>query len=184
MGKGSKQDAGKGAGNGSGQEPGTDAGDDLREDSSARDRQAARRKAMDFLARRDYGATELTARLVTGGFDPETAGAAVAQLAAEGLQDDGRFAESLVRSRVRQGKGPVRIRLELEQRGIDPAVCERALLETGEDWRALACQVRERRFGPALPADFPEKARQMRFLQYRGFAPDQVAAAVSGREGP
>ena len=30
--------------------------------------------------------------------------------------------------------------------------------------------------------DFKEKARQMRFLQYRGFGPDQIQAAVGGHE--
>src|SRR5690606_12946791 len=96
----------------------------------------------------------------------------------ERLQDDARFAESLVSARIRQGKGPVRIRLELAERGIDPALAEQALAECGEDWLALARRVRERRFGAELPADFPGKARQMRFLQYRGFEPDQIAAAM------
>jgi regulatory protein len=35
--------------------------------------------------------------------------------------------------------------------------------------------VREKRFGTALPADFRERNRQMRFLQQRGFTPGQIA---------
>jgi len=157
-------------------DPGSDAAPG--EVERRRDRQAARVKGMDCLARREYGRAELTAKLIGSGFDPDTAREAVERLAAEGLQDDARFAESLVQSRIRQGKGPVRIRLELEQRGIDAAVVEQALADCGEDWRALARRVRARRFGADPPADFPQKARQMRFLQYRGFEPDQVAAAV------
>jgi regulatory protein len=134
---------------------------------------------MDRLARREYGRAELASRLAGDGFDRDVADAAVERLAAEGLQDDARFAESLVRSRIRQGQGPVRILKELEQRGIDPEVAERAIDECGEDWEALARRVRERRFGPGKPKDFPEKARQMRFLEYRGFEPDQITAAFS-----
>ncbi|HEX7060595.1 MAG TPA: regulatory protein RecX [Woeseiaceae bacterium] len=146
------------------------------EDERRTDAGAARRKAMDRLARREYGRTELVGKLIEDGFDPGTAGAVVERLTAEHLQDDARFAESLVSARIRQGKGPVRIRLELAERGIEPALVEQALAD--EDWLTLARRVRERRFGPELPADFPDKARQMRFLQYRGFEPDQIAAAV------
>ena len=48
-----------------------------------------------------------------------------------------------------------------------------------EDWRALATEVRVKKFGRSRPAEFKDKARQMRFLQYRGFEQDQVRAAVS-----
>jgi regulatory protein len=134
---------------------------------------------MDYLARREYGRRELRDKLIAAGFDGDIAGEAVARLAAEGLQDDGRFAAALVQSRINQGKGPVRIRQELEQRGIDAALIDDALGNCGEDWTDLARRVRGRKFGSGLPPDFPSKARQMRFLQYRGFSPDQIQAAVS-----
>jgi regulatory protein len=137
---------------------------------------------MNCLARREYGKAELLTRLTAGGFEPETARAAVERLAGEGLQDDRRFAASFIQSRIGQGKGPVRIRLDLQQRGIDAALVQEALEECREDWAELARRVRQRKFGPDTPADFREKARQMRFLQYRGFEPDQVQAAVSARD--
>ncbi len=147
-------------------------------DSSA-DPTAARKKAMDYLARREHGGRELREKLVAAGFGTEIADDAVARLAAEGLQDDSRFAAALVQSRISQGKGPVRIRQELEQRALDPALVDEALAECEEDWTALARRVRQRKFGADLPRDFPEKARQMRFLQYRGFTPDQIHTAVT-----
>jgi regulatory protein len=39
-----------------------------------------------------------------------------------------------------------------------------------------------KKFGRSRPAEFRDKARQMRFLQYRGFEPDQIRAAVSAFE--
>ena len=138
----------------------------------------ARKKAMDYLARREHGREELLAKLASAGFDPATAAAAVGQLAAEGLQDDRRFVENFVQSRISQGKGPVRIRLELQQHGIEGAVVDEALDGAGEDWSALARQVRARKFGRRVPEPFPEKARQMRFLQYRGFESDQIRRAL------
>ena len=139
----------------------------------------ARKKAMDFLARREYGRQELTAKLAAAGFDEQVAASAVAQLARDGLQDDRRYVENFIQSRVHQGKGPVRIRVELGQRGIEAVLIEEMLEDSGEDWRALARSVRQRKFGAAQPRDFREKARQMRFLQYRGFEQAEIQAAFT-----
>jgi len=137
----------------------------------------ARKKAMDFLARREYGRQELCAKLVAAGFDEQVATSAVAQLQRDGLQDDRRFAESFIQSRVHQGKGPVRIRLELGQRGVDGTLVDAMLEESGVNWKALARSIRQRKFGDEPPVDFREKARQMRFLQYRGFEQAEIQAA-------
>jgi regulatory protein len=138
----------------------------------------ARKKAMDYLARREYGCKELGAKLAGAGFDEATARSAVAQLAVEGLQDDRRFVDSFIQSRVNQGKGPVRIRLELGQRGVDESLIEEILDERDDDWESLAKNMRQRKFGSGRADDFHEKARQMRFLQYRGFTRDQIQAAI------
>ncbi|MBT8102719.1 MAG: recombination regulator RecX [Gammaproteobacteria bacterium] len=133
---------------------------------------------MDFLARREYGQQELVKKLAEKGFNRSVAEQAVVRLSEEGLQSDQRFAESFVQSRVNQGKGPVRIRLDLGQRGIADSAIEIALGEAEANWYELARDIRFKKFGQARPADFKEKARQMRFLQYRGFEPDHIQAAV------
>lgn len=140
---------------------------------------AARKKAMDYLARREHSRQELEHKLAKAGFEPDAAAEAIEGLEADGLQSDLRFAEAFVHSRVRRGKGPVRIRAELGERGVAGSLVSRALEETGADWRKLAIETRRRKFGAELPRDFTDKARQMRFLQYRGFDTDQIQAAVS-----
>ena len=137
---------------------------------------------MDYLARREYGYRELLAKLVAAGYDDSIAAGVVDRLAVEGLQNDQRFVDAFLRSRINQGKGPVRIRLELRQHGIDAFVVEARLSEAGEDWTALAARARAKKFGEELPREFREKARQMRFLQYRGFESDQVRRAVGGED--
>lgn len=141
---------------------------------------AARKKAMDYLARRDHGLAELKAKLAQAGFSRETAERAADQLAAEGLQSDTRYAESFVQARAGRGKGPMTIRAELGQRGLAGAVIDDALTAVGVDWYALARDVREKKFGAGQPDSFREKARQMRFLQYRGFDGDQIQRACGG----
>jgi regulatory protein len=143
------------------------------------DPREARKKAMDYLARREYGQQELEQKLIAAGFEAVTATDAVHKLTGEGLQDDRRFIESFVQSRIGQGKGPVRIRQELDERGVHDGTVEAVLEDVSEDWYALARQIRDKKFGPDLPRDFSEKARQMRFLQYRGFESAHIQAAVS-----
>jgi regulatory protein len=142
------------------------------------DPKEARTKAMDYLARREYGQDELVKKLAKAGFDADVAADEVARLTDEGLQSDQRFADSFVQSRINQGKGPVRIRQELKERGLRSALVDEALQEAEQDWYELAREVRVRKFGESLPDDFTEKARQMRFLQYRGFESEQVQVAV------
>jgi len=136
-----------------------------------------RKKAMDFLARREYGQSELIKKLADKGYVFRIVEQEVQKLTEGRLQSDDRFAEAFVQSRITQGKGPVRIRLDLGQRGISDAVIEMAIEESAADWHGLARDVRLRKFGNAAPADFKAKAKQMRFLQYRGFEQDHVQGA-------
>ena len=143
------------------------------------DPKEARKKAMDYLARREYGQQELEQKLVAAGFAAVAATETVNKLKADGLQDDRRFIESFVQSRINQGKGPVRIRQDLGDRGVTEGMIDEALEEVTEDWHALARQIREKKFGRDLPREFRAKARQMRFLQYRGFESGHIQAAFS-----
>ena len=137
-----------------------------------------RKKAMDFLARREYGFEELVKKLADKGYKRAIVEDELARLSDEGLQSDTRFAEAFVQSRINQGKGPVRIRMDLGQRGIRDGVIDGALENAAADWFELALHERVKKFGAERPADFKEKARQMRFLQYRGFEQDHIQEAV------
>lgn len=139
----------------------------------------ARKKAMVYLARREYGRRELEKKLVKAGFDLDVSVAAVLQLTLDGLQDERRYTECFVQSRINQGKGPVRIHADLGQRDIARSLVEAVLEEMHVDWCALARAVRRKKFGCSKPVDFKEKARQMRFLQYRGFESDHLRAALA-----
>jgi regulatory protein len=143
------------------------------------DPKEARKKAMDYLARREYGQRELEQKLIAAGFTPVTVTETVDKLTGEGLQDDRRFIENFAQSRINQGKGPVRIRQELGERGLNTGLIDAVLEDLAEDWYALARSVRDKKFGSGLPQEFKEKAQQMRFLQYRGFESAHIQAAVS-----
>ena len=136
---------------------------------------ACRQRAVALLARRDHSRRELERKLEAQGFTPDLVAAALAELERKGLFRAERFAGSFVRSRVAKGQGPVRIRAELAERGVaDPS----ALAAEDVDWVEAARAVRRKRFGAPIPQDFKERARQARFLQYRGFDAAQIQAAL------
>ena len=134
---------------------------------------------MDYLARREHGQVELHHKLIKFGFDADIADDAIAALVEDGLQSDARFTEAFVRSRISQGKGPTKIRADLRERGLSDSLVDEGLAEAAQDWYALARDVRIKKFGMACPVDFKDKARQMRFLQSRGFESDHIQSAVS-----
>ncbi len=145
--------------------------------SASHDSGAIRAAAVALLARRDYLTAELQSRLEARGFDPAAAAAVIAELAAERLLEDERFVERFVASRAERGQGPLRIALDLRSQGASEALIE-AAIQAGPDWGAVAREVRRRKFGPESPGSWPEKARQARFLQYRGFSSDHIRAAT------
>jgi regulatory protein len=109
----------------------------------------------------------------------------VAELQEERLLNDVRYSEALVRMLTGRGQGPQRVRHALIEAGLT-AEAVAAALDTAPDWKLLAADVRRRKFGATLPNTWPERARQMRFLQYRGFSKDHIASALgsSGADDP
>jgi regulatory protein len=136
---------------------------------------------MDLLARREHSLAELREKLAAREFGADEIESALASLARDGLADETRFAESFVASRIRKGQGPSRIRAELVERGVDGETIAGCLADA-HDWRALAREVRVKRFGASPPQDLRERARQSRFLEYRGFTAEQIRGCFGGEE--
>jgi regulatory protein len=146
-------------------------------DRSTPEPQTLRARALALLARRDYAAAELALRLARAGHPDEGVAELIEELAQDGVLNDERYAHNFVSYHAARGQGPLRIAAELRQRGVSAPLIE-AALGAGPDWRALANQVRRGRFGPQSPASWSDKARQSRFLQYRGFSSDDIRAAT------
>jgi regulatory protein len=138
----------------------------------------ARDAALRLLARREHSRLELTRKLALRGFNDDVIAGAIEALAAENLQSEERFTEMFVHARRERGRGPVRIRVELGQRGVTESLVDTWLDFRDPVWTALARQACRKRFGEAPAADWPEKARRMRFLEARGFTTEQIRDVV------
>ena len=142
------------------------------------DAAACSRSAVELLARREHSRRELTRKLGTRGFADDIIAGVLDDLERSGALADERFTDTFVRSRVSKGQGPQRNRAELAQRGIGSAAADEVLRGGEVDWLQTIRAARRKRFGPELPRDYAERARQARFLQYRGFSSEQIRAAL------
>ncbi len=133
-----------------------------------------RRIALDFLARREHSQQELRQKLNARNDDAEAVEAVLRQLGDERLQSDERFTESYVNHRFNAGIGPLKIRYELRQKGVDDLLVDNSLEPLVDEWEPLMRQQRVRKFGEMLPDDYAARMKQARFLQNRGFSPESV----------
>jgi len=142
--------------------------------SEAKKGRSLRRIALDFLARREHSQQELRQKLNARNDDAEAVEAVLQQLSDERLQSDERFTESYVHHRFNAGIGPLKIRYELRQKGIDDLLVDSFLEPLVDEWEQMMRQQRARKFGETLPADYAARMKQARFLQNRGFSPESV----------
>jgi len=135
---------------------------------AARPPKSARARAIAALARREYSRAELRARLVAAGAAPQETDDALDEVAALGYLSDARYAQAEV-SRKAGAYSRRAIAESLRAKGIATDVAGAALATTDADDREVMIALWRRRFGQA-PANERDKARQVRFLQSRGFA--------------
>lgn len=140
-----------------------------------------RSRALAMLTRREHSQAELRQKLSDLGGDSAIIEDILTELSSQNWQNDRRFTEVFIRYSARKGQGALNIRQELKQRGItDKEMVEELLAE--HDWFELAQQTRYKKFGEELPTERKEQARQLRFLQYRGFSSEQCWYALKNTD--
>jgi len=138
--------------------------------------------ALSALARREYGRIELERKLQRHLLGTESAadiGQVLDRLQAKGLLSDERMAQGFVRTRAAR-YGRLRIKQELQRRGLDRETIAAALPSAGDEF-GVALALWQRKFGQP-PATMQERARQGRYLAARGFAPALIARILKGTE--
>lgn len=143
----------------------------------------ATQRALGLLVRREHSRKELAVKLAARGIDKDQARAAIDRLASDGWQDDARFAESLARSRMAAGYGPVRIRAELGTHGIGAGQVGLAIAACEADWNELARALIARRFKPGSLKDPGQRRKAIDLLLRRGFDRASAFGAVDGISG-
>lgn len=135
--------------------------------------------AVTLLAHKDYSNGEMRRVLHTMTDDGMSVETVLQRLREFGYLNDRRIAENLLSRFLRKQYGPGRVRLEFRQKGIEQDVTECVLSDTDVDWFQMASESRTKKFGAILPSEPKEKARQMRFLQSRGFTMEMIIDAIT-----
>jgi regulatory protein len=135
--------------------------------------------AVRLLTRREHSSKDLKRKLQGKGHSKDVVERVVDKLTGTKLVSDERFAVNFVAYHGRRGHGPIRIRGELRQQGATDEAIDSALANADFDWGRVAADVRRRKFGDDLPRAMAERAKQARFLQYRGFSTDHIRAAMA-----
>ena len=137
-----------------------------------------RERALRLLARREHSRAELARKLQADLRPDDDLEALLDELTGRKLLSDERYAESRVRALSRKF-GAARIANELRAKGLDKGLAEHASNAARSTEIERAREVWRRKFRIA-PKTGEERARQMRFLQSRGFSFDAIRAAVGG----
>ena len=133
--------------------------------------------AFAVLTRKEYSKKDLIEKLALYAENHEEVLTLVEELSRENYQSDQRVAEMVVRSQIRKGKGPNRIKLALRAKSIDKELAQNDMNEI--DWYDEAYQLKVKKYGVDVNKDPKIKAKQIRFLQYRGFEMDAIMKAIS-----
>ena len=131
-----------------------------------------RARAMRLLARREHSRDELRRKLAPKVQEGEDLEGVLDALVKDGWLSDARFAEVSIRAKARRF-GPRMLAHQLRGKGVDEESIEQAFRAAGADGASSLERIWASRFREA-PADEREKARQVRFLQARGFALEEI----------
>ena len=137
-------------------------------------------RAMKYLVRREHSRAELHTKLLLKATPDDNVDRVLDELAARGWLSDSRAAEQLVRMR-RNRFGMQRIAHELRQKGIGEDLINDALPQMKDTELEAARSIWQRKFG-IVPEDAKEKAKQLRFMQSRGFMPDVIFKVLRGTD--
>lgn len=136
-------------------------------------RQQIEQTCLRLLARREHSQKELFDKLALRGFQRDEVEPVIVEMAEQNWQNDARYTECYVRQRISSGYGPIRIRYELQQRGITDADLDTQAEEQG-GWQNLLIDVYCNKYDEEMSLTQNEWLKRSRFLQQRGFSGEMI----------
>jgi regulatory protein len=130
--------------------------------------------AVRMLSIREHSRKELQAKLLKRRYQTDLVEQVIDDLLHSSLLSDARFAENFIASRVAKGQGPVRIRNELQERGVAKSYVSEFLAPFDDQWTNLLKDVHDAKYGRQKADTQKERVRRARFLESRGFPRDLI----------
>ena len=129
--------------------------------------------ALRLLARRDHSRLELTRKLLKKAFSPDLIEAVLDQLVKKDWQSDLRFSESYVRTCTARGDGMLKIQMRLRDKGVSETIIQQVVPTNSDFWQIQLTDKWDKKRLSAK-TDIKALARNIRFLQSRGFTFEQI----------
>jgi len=139
---------------------------------------SAKSVAVRLLSRREHSAYEIRDKLLKRDFDDSEIEQAIIELQQGGWLSDERYAEAYIRMRQQKGFGPIRISIELNERGVAESIIDTYLHQQDDSWLHTLQQQYLKKYKNKAVGDYSDKAKRIRFLQYRGFPLDAIYQVV------
>lgn len=137
-----------------------------------------RSASLSYIGRREFCRADLTQKLIKRFPAPDLIEECLDWLEELDYLDDQRYAAMFLRSAVGRRRGPNRVKLEMQRKGLSAHHIEVAFVESEVDWFELALDRLQSKFHEP-EQDFKERSKRYRYMQTQGFVGDQIQYALS-----
>jgi len=134
-----------------------------------------------LLARREHTRFELKQKLLLKNFPPELIDSTIEKFAANGWQDDERFAQMYARARIERGDGILKLKMKLRTYGLSDAIIAQTLPTDIDFWRQQIQRKWAKKCQPTK--NTAQRLKNIRFLQSRGFTLEQIQIFMKSLPG-
>lgn len=135
--------------------------------------------AINYLSRREHSADELFEKLRAKDFLVVDIELVIEHLKEKNYQSDQRYAECIMRNRVKKGYGWQYIKHTLLQKGVCESIINQENKNQQIDWYLQAELAYNKRFGGIKINNKKDKAKRIRFMQSRGFSREHIFILIS-----
>lgn len=131
-----------------------------------------------ILSMREHSVKQLSLKLMRKSDRTNLVNAVIEELGDKKFLSDERFTESFVHSRANKGFGPIKIKFELKDKGIQSNIIEEHINENADFWFEIAHHQYVKKYGLKKVSNYEEWAKRARFMQSRGFNSAQIDRVI------
>lgn len=135
--------------------------------------------AITLLAKKDYSSGRMNRLLRKLTEKEEYVDRVVRHLSENHYLNDAQLIINLINQHIKKLHGPKRIKQEIRKKDLPQELIEQKIEESGIDWYSMAKEARIRKFSETQPIEQKKKAKQIRYLQYKGFSMNMIFEAFN-----
>jgi regulatory protein len=139
-------------------------------------------KAMQLCSKQEYCVADVKKKLIQWGLEAEKVDVFLKQLTNEGFINEGRYAVSFARDKLKFDKwGKIKITYMLRQKMVEENAIQNAINEIDEEvyLEILAKELHKKFINTKATSEYEVKGKLLRFAQSRGFETDLALKTIN-----